>query len=197
MRSTLLGDRSGPQMVAAGCALRSPLEGRPPVDSSPMSTVQERHAVFPGTFDPVTFGHLDLIQRASGLFDRLTVIVAAHHDKRHVLSVEERVALLDEATREIQHVEIVAMDGLLVEGVHSLGATAIVRGIRSAADFEYERQLALTNRAMASDIETVLLLSSSEHAHVSSTLVRQIARLGGDLSPFVPSPVIEALAGRF
>ena len=162
-----------------------------------MNSVQERHGVFPGTFDPVTFGHLDLIQRAAVLFDRLTIIVAAHHDKRHVLSVEERVALLREATAGESHVEVAAMDGLLVDSARSLGATAIVRGIRSAADLEYERQLALTNRAMATDIETVLLFSSPEHAHVSSTLVRQIARLGGDLSPFVPPPVIEALAGRF
>ena len=145
----------------------------------------------------MTFGHLDLIERAARLFDRLTVIVAAHHDKRHVLSVDERVELLRGATSGLDHVDVVALDGLLVQGARSLGATAIVRGIRSAADLEYERQLALTNRAMASDIETVLLLSSSQHAHVSSTLVRQIARLGGDLTPFVPTSVIEALAGRF
>lgn len=162
-----------------------------------MTSAHERHAVFPGTFDPVTFGHMDLIERAAGLFDRLTVIVAAHHDKRHVLSVEERVALLEAATEGQAHVDIVAQDGLLVVGARSLGATAIVRGIRSAADFEYERQLALTNRALDDSLETVLLLSSSEHAHVSSTLVRQIARLGGDLTPFVPPAVAEALAGRF
>ena len=162
-----------------------------------MQVANKRHAVFPGTFDPVTFGHLDLIERAAGLFDKLTVIVAAHHDKRHVLSVDERVSLLERATEGQDHVAITALDGLLVDGATALGATAIVRGIRSAADLEYERQLALTNRAMASQIETVLLLSSSQHAHVSSTLVRQIARLGGDLTPFVPDIVIDALAGRF
>ncbi|MEM8710339.1 MAG: pantetheine-phosphate adenylyltransferase [Planctomycetota bacterium] len=162
-----------------------------------MSAQEPRHAVFPGTFDPVTFGHLDLIERAAVLFDRLTVIVAGHHDKRHVLSVEERVALLVEATRESPHVDVIALEGLLVDGARSLGATAIVRGIRSSADLEYERQLALTNRAMASDLDTVLLFSSSEHAHVSSTLVRQIARLGGDLEPFVPPAVVQALKGRF
>ena len=162
-----------------------------------MNSVQERHAVFPGTFDPVTLGHLDLIQRGAVLFERLTIIVAAHHDKRHVLSVDERVALLRESTNDQAHVDIVAMDGLLVDSARSLGATAIVRGIRSAADFDYERQLALMNRSMAPDLETVLLLASPEHSHISSTLVRQIARLGGDLSPFVPPPVIEALAGRF
>ncbi len=170
------------------------------VDSPPEIAMQrssEHHALFPGTFDPVTLGHVDLIQRAARIFDRLTVVVAAHHDKRHVLSVDERVALLRAATEGLAHVEVTAFDGLLVDGAARLGATAIVRGIRSAADLEYERQLALTNRAMARDLETVLLLSSQEHAHVSSTLVRQIARLGGDLKPFVPPAVIEALSGRF
>jgi len=113
-----------------------------------------------------------------------------------VLGVEERLALLEEATADLPNVSVAALDGLLVDGARSMGATAVVRGIRSAADLEYERQLALTNRAMAPDLETVLLLSSPEHAHVSSTLVRQIARLGGDLSPFVPPSVARALAGR-
>ena len=161
-----------------------------------MSSPQEHRAVFPGTFDPVTLGHLDLIERAAALFDHLTVAVAAHHDKRHVLGVEERLALLEEATADLPNVSVAALDGLLVDGARSMGATAVVRGIRSAADLEYERQLALTNRAMAPDLETVLLLSSPEHAHVSSTLVRQIARLGGDLTPFVPPSVARALAGR-
>ncbi|MEM1453267.1 MAG: pantetheine-phosphate adenylyltransferase [Planctomycetota bacterium] len=162
-----------------------------------MSEPKEQRAIFPGTFDPVTLGHLDLIQRAAELFDALTVAVAGHHDKRHLLPVDERVALLREATSDLAHVEIEVLDGLLVEGARRLGATAIVRGIRSAADLEYERQLALTNRAMAPDVDTVLLLSSPAHAHVSSTLVRQIARLGGDLTPFVPPAVARALAGRF
>ena len=125
------------------------------------------------------------------------VAVAAHHDKQHILMVEERVALLEEVTRDLAHVDVVVLDGLLVEGARRLGANAIVRGIRSAADLEYERQLALTNRAMDAELDTVMLLSSSEHAHVSSTLVRQIARLGGDISPFVPPAVVTALAGRF
>ncbi|MEM9799672.1 MAG: pantetheine-phosphate adenylyltransferase [Planctomycetota bacterium] len=157
----------------------------------------EHRALFPGTFDPVTLGHLDLVERAATLFDRLTIGVAAHHDKQHVLGVDERVALLEEATAHLEHVDVVALGGLLVDGARRLGATAVVRGIRSAADLEYERQLALTNRAMAPELETVLLLSSPAHSHVSSTLVRQIARLGGDLSPFVPPAVVRALAGRF
>ena len=162
-----------------------------------MTTSDPKRAIFPGTFDPVTFGHVDLIERAARLFDRLTVVVAAHHDKKHLLSVEERVELLDTATTGLENVDVVALDGLLVDGAKSLGATAVVRGIRSAADLEYERQLALTNRAMSPELDTVLLLSSSEHAHVSSTLVRQIARLGGDLTAFVPEAVVRTLAGRF
>lgn len=162
-----------------------------------MTASDRRHAIFPGTFDPVTSGHVDLVERAARLFDHLTIAVAAHHDKRHILTVEERVALLEEVTRDLAHVDVVVLDGLLVEGARRLGATAIVRGIRSAADLEYERQLALTNRAMDAELDTVMLLSSSEHAHVSSTLVRQIARLGGDISPFVPPAVVTALAGRF
>lgn len=162
-----------------------------------MARHAEHRALFPGTFDPVTLGHLDLIERAARIFDRLTVAVAAHHDKRHVLSVEERVALLEEATTGLEHVDVVALDGLLIDGARRLGATAVVRGIRNGQDLEYERQLALTNKAMAPELETVLLLSSPEHAHVSSTLVRQIARLGGDLTPFVPPAVVRALAGRF
>ena len=162
-----------------------------------MTASDRRHAIFPGTFDPVTSGHVDLVERAARLFDHLTIAVAPHHDKRHILTVEERVALLEEVTHDLAHVDVVVLDGLLVEGARRLGANAIVRGIRSAADLEYERQLALTNRAMDAELDTVMLLSSSEHAHVSSTLVRQIARLGGDISPFVPPAVVTALAGRF
>lgn len=156
----------------------------------------QRSAVFPGTFDPVTFGHLDLIERAARLFDRLTVIIAAHHDKRHVFTPAERVALLEGATAALEHVDVIASEGLLVDVAAELGASAIVRGIRSASDLEYERQLALTNRAMAPDLDTVLLLSAQEHAHVSSTLVRQIARLGGDLAPFVPASIADELTRK-
>lgn len=152
-----------------------------------------RRAIFPGTFDPVTNGHIDLIERASRMFEHVTVVVAGHHDKKHLLSIEARVGLLEEALRIFDHVDVAALDGLLVDGARRLGASTIVRGVRNAQDLEYERQLALTNRAMAPEIDTVLLLSSPEHAHVSSTLVRQIARMGGDLSSFVPSAAREAL----
>ena len=158
-----------------------------------MSSPQEHRAVFPGTFDPVTLGHIDLIERAAALFDHLTVAVAAHHDKRHVLGVEERLALLEEATADLPNVSVAALDGLLVDGARSMGATAVVRGIRSAADLEYERQMALTNRALHPELETVLVLPSPEVGHVSSTLVRQVARMGASLDAFVTDDVARIL----
>lgn len=153
-----------------------------------------RTALFPGTFDPVTLGHLDLVARARSLFPRVVVAVANHHSKSHLFSPEQRLELLRACTEGMDGVEVELMDGLLVEGARRLGARAIVRGVRTAADLDYERQMALTNRAMVPEVETVLLLSAPEHAHVSSTLVRQIASLGGDVTSFVPPSVASALA---
>ncbi|MEL6907127.1 MAG: pantetheine-phosphate adenylyltransferase [Planctomycetota bacterium] len=160
-----------------------------------MTTPQNepRRAVFPGTFDPVTRGHIDLVERAAHVFDELTVVVAAHHDKRHLLSVDERVELLSQAMERFPHARAVAFDGLVVDAARQFGATAIVRGVRNTSDLEYERQLALANRSMNPEVETVLLFPSAEYAHVSSTLVRQIARFGGDLSSFVAEDVAAAL----
>ena len=154
---------------------------------------EPRRAIFPGTFDPVTRGHVDLVERAARIFDELTVVVAAHHDKRHLLSVDERIELLGRAMERYPHARAVAYDGLIVDGAKKFGASAIVRGVRNANDLEYERQLALANRSLAPDLETVLLFPSAEYAHVSSTLVRQIAHFGGDLSAFVNEDVEAAL----
>ena len=164
-----------------------------------MSTSQEsavRTALFPGTFDPVTFGHLDLVARAARLFPCVIVAVASHHAKHHLFDPEQRLELLRRCTAELAGVEVVLLDGLLVEGAKRVGAGVIVRGVRSAADLDYERQMALTNRALDPKLETLFLLAAPEHAHVSSTLVRQIASLGGDVAPFVPPLVAEALAAR-
>lgn len=155
-----------------------------------------RTALFPGTFDPVTHGHLDLVARARSLFPRVIVAVANHHSKNHLFSPAERLELLRACAGDMDGVEIELMDGLLVDGARRLGAGAIVRGVRTAGDLDYERQMALTNRAMVPEVETVLLLSAPEHAHISSTLVRQIASLGGDVSPFVPPQVASALAAK-
>jgi len=155
------------------------------------------HAAFPGTFDPVTLGHLDILERARRLFERITVMVASHHDKQQLFPLAERVELLERVTRGMDDVRVVALEGLLVQGCLDHGAGAIVRGIRSAGDLEYERQMALTNRALAPEVETVFLVPAAEHVHVSSTLVRQIARMGGDCSRFVPAAVEERLRERF
>lgn len=158
-----------------------------------------RHAVFPGTFDPFTLGHLDLVRRAAHLFDRVTVAVAEHHSKSALFGVEERLSLAEESLvaedgSSLAGVHVAVLEGLLVEGCRALGAAAVVRGIRSAADLEYERAMALTNRAIAPEVETVLLMPAPEFGHISSTLVRQVARMGGDVTPFVPAPVVAALA---
>ncbi|MEZ6005228.1 MAG: pantetheine-phosphate adenylyltransferase [Planctomycetota bacterium] len=153
-------------------------------------------AVFPGTFDPFTSGHLDLCERGLRLFPRLVVGVAQHHSKGHLFSPEQRVELIRACTAHLPGLEVRLMSGLLVEGCRELGARAILRGVRTAADLDYERQMGLTNRAMLPEVETVLLLSAPEHAHISSTLVRQIAQMGGDVAPFVPAPVLELLQSQ-
>jgi pantetheine-phosphate adenylyltransferase len=155
-----------------------------------------RRAVFPGTFDPVTLGHLDLVRRAAAVFDEVIVAPASHHDKRHLFSVGERVELLRAALADLPSVRVEPLSGLLVDGAARLGARTVVRGVRNANDLEYERQMAHTNRALAPWLDTVFLLSAPEHAHVSSTLVRQIARMGGDVRPFVPPAVADALARK-
>ena len=156
-----------------------------------------RHALFPGTFDPPTVGHLDLVGRALALFGRVTIAVAHNPEKKTLFDVAERVELCRLATRRIAGVEVVATDGLVVDACERLGADVIVRGVRSGTDFDYEVDMARTNRAMLARIDTVLLAPSPEHAHVSSTLVRQIAKLGGDCSRFVPPEVAAVLERRF
>ncbi len=154
------------------------------------------HALFPGTFDPVTFGHLALIRRCAALFGRVTVAVAVHPSKRELLPLERRLELLREVTAEIAGVELACLEGLVVDGARELGCDVVVRGARGNADFEYEAQMARTNRAMAPELDTVVLTAAPEHVHVSSTLVRQVAVMGGPLEKFVPGPVARALAER-
>ncbi len=155
-----------------------------------------RHALLPGTFDPVTLGHLDLVRRASAAFERVSVGVARNAQKRELLPLAERLALLREVTADLANVEVAALDGLVVDGARALGAGVVLRGLRHAGDFEYEAQMARSNRALASGIQTLLIVSAPEHVHISSTLVRQIAEFGGDLAPFVPPAVARALARR-
>ena len=160
-----------------------------------------RIALYPGTFDPVTLGHLDIIRRATHLVDRLVIGVAVNRDKGPLFSLEERVTMIE---RECQHiseetgVEIIAhsFDNLLIDCAHDVGATVIVRGLRAVADFEYEYQMVGMNRMLDSSVETVFLMAEARHQAIASRLVKEIARLGGDVSKFVTPTVREALNGR-
>ena len=149
----------------------------------------QHHAVFPGSFDPVTLGHLDVIERAARIFEHLTVAVAQHPTKRELLALERRVDLLRAATAHLSNVSVAVFGGLVVEGCRQLGARILVRGIRNATDFEYEAQMARSNQAMAPQVDTVFIASDAEHVHISSTLVRQVAELGGPVELFVPPAV--------
>lgn len=154
-------------------------------------------AVYPGTFDPITFGHADLARRASGLFDHVIVAVAANAGKQPACSVAERRKLAEIALYDLKNVEVVTFDNLLVEFVRQRGASVVVRGLRAVSDFEYEFQLAAMNRRLAPEIETIFLSPSEKHTFISSSLVREVARLGGDVSEFVHPAVVEALKKRF
>jgi pantetheine-phosphate adenylyltransferase len=157
----------------------------------------EPHALLSGTFDPPTLGHLDLIGRAAALFGRVTVGVADHPTKTALFTVDERLALLARATSGQKGVRVARIAGLVVDACEELGATVLVRGVRHGTDLDYEVELARTNRALLPRIDTVLLAPAPEVAHVSSTLVRQIARLGGSVRALVPPAVAEVLEERF
>lgn len=155
-----------------------------------------RTVYYPGTFDPITTGHLDLIRRALGLFDRVIVAVGTGREKTPMFSREERTAFVEDAVKELSGVEVGTFDGLLVDAVRDAGASAIVRGLRAVSDFEYEFQMALMNRRLASSIETVFLMPSESYTYLNSTVVKEVARLGGDVSGLVPEMVARALADR-
>lgn len=149
-----------------------------------------RKAVYPGSFDPVTNGHLDIIRRGAQVFDKLIVAVGANPNKRPIFSLEERVEMLRLATKDIPNVTVDTYDGMTVDYVRSKGTNIILKGIRTVSDFEYEFQMALTNRVVGKGIETVFVMTSMEYAFLSSTMVNEVARLGGDISAFV-MPEIE------
>ena len=155
-----------------------------------------RRAVYPGTFDPVTNGHLDLVERASRQFDRVVISILSNDEKQPVFPLEERRSLLVAAVSPWPNVEVDSFDGLLVDYARRIGATTIVRGLRAVSDFEYEMQMAMMNRRLAPGIETVFLMPSEAYSYVSSRLVREVARLGGSLEGLVPPLVSQALARR-
>lgn len=154
--------------------------------------------IYPGTFDPVTLGHIDLIRRAAGIFDELIVAVAhtSGADKDPLFGVQERIDLLRRAVKGTRGVIVEDFDGLVVDYARRRGATALVRGVRMLSDFEYEFQMALTNRKMA-DVETIFLMPHESYAYISSRLVKEVARLHGDITPFVPAFVRQAVRRKY
>lgn len=156
-----------------------------------------RKVLYPGTFDPVTNGHLDIISRALKLFDRVIVTVAINPGKTPMFSTEERVALIKESIGTTDKVIVDSFDGLVVEHAHQVGAVGIIRGLRAVSDFEYEFQMALMNRKLASDLTTVFLMPHEKYTYLNSSIIRNLAGLNSDVSDFVPPAVQQALKRKF
>lgn len=154
-------------------------------------------AVYPGTFDPITCGHSDLIKRAAQFYDRLIIAVANNRNKTPLFSMDERIALAQAATAEWSNVEVVGFDCLLVDFVNQVGGQVILRGLRAVSDFEYEFQLASMNRKLAPHIETMFMTPAEQFSYISSSLVREIAALNGDISEFVHPQVAQAIQQKF
>ena len=154
-------------------------------------------AVYPGSFDPLTNGHLDLIERSLRIFDELIVAVVTNPAKSALFTDDERIEMIRESTQHLREIEIVVFDGLLVDLVTRVGAKAIVRGIRAVSDFEYEFQMALMNRRLKPDIETVFMMPAENYSYLSSRLVKEIAELGGSVAGLVPESVERRLKQRF
>ncbi len=149
-----------------------------------------RRAVYPGTFDPVTNGHLDLIRRSSALFDDVVVAILRNAEKSPSFTVEERVEMIQSVIRELDNVSVTTFDGLLVDFAEKIGASVIVRGIRAISDYEYELQMALMNRRLSSRVETVFMMPAEAYSYLSSRLVKEISQLGGSVHGLVP-PIVE------
>lgn len=158
-----------------------------------MGESKKRRALYPGSFDPVTYGHLDIMSRACELFDEVRVAVAVNEEKNPLFPVKERIALLRQATKDKKKIKIGTFDGLIVHYARANRIGFLIRGLRATSDFDYEFQMALTNRELASDIDTIFLMPSEKHFYLSSRLVKEISRLGGDVSKFVPPFVGRAL----
>jgi pantetheine-phosphate adenylyltransferase len=158
---------------------------------------KRRTALYPGTFDPITYGHIDVIERAADLFDFITIAVAKSSAKRTLFTVAERIEMIKLAVKKFKNVEVTSFEGLMVDYAAKLKANAVVRGLRAISDFEYEFQMALTNRRISEKITTVFLMPHEKYTYLNSTLVREIAANGGDVSPFVPSFVLKKLKDKF
>ncbi len=154
-------------------------------------------AVYPGSFDPCTNGHLDIITRASGLFEKVVVAVLINEKKHPLFSLEERVDMLKTVTKHLENVEVVAFSGLLADFMRQNNYSIIIKGLRAVSDFEYEFQMALTNRTLFDKIETVFIPSSSEFMFLSSSIVKEVAKYNGDLTPLVPKELVPRITSRF
>lgn len=158
---------------------------------------EKRYAIYPGTFDPITYGHLDIIQRATPLFDKVFVTLALNSDKNPLFSTAERLEMIRESVKGINGVEVTDFNGLLVSFAQTIGAKAIIRGLRAVSDFEYEFQIALMNRKLWQGIDTVFLMPDVKYTYLSSSIVREIARHGGNVDCFVTPDVADKLRARF
>jgi pantetheine-phosphate adenylyltransferase len=155
-----------------------------------------RRAIYPGSFDPVTNGHLDVIERARKLFDEVVVAVAHNDQKQPYFTLKERLAFLAQVTASLNGVKVLPLDGLLVEFAVQQSAHAVVRGLRAVSDFEFEFQMALMNRKLEATVETIFLMPKEEYTYLSSRIVKEIARLGGDVAQFAPACVVEGFARK-
>lgn len=156
-----------------------------------------RSVLYPGSFDPVTNGHLDVARRASAIFDRVLIAVAVNSEKSPLFTLEERVELIQEACKEIPNIEVISFRGLLVDAIDKFNAQAVIRGIRAVSDFEYEFQMALMNRELNSRCETLFMMPSPEYSFVSSRLIREIAKNNGEIASFVPPNVAQAVKEKY
>ena len=157
----------------------------------------KKRAIYPGTFDPVTYGHLDIIQRSAEMVDELIVGVLTNKGKSPLFTPEERVEMIKEAVKDIPNVKVLAFDGLLIEFTKKQKATIIIRGLRAVTDFEYELQMSQTNRVLNPEVDTIFLTTSLKWAYLSSSTVKEVAAFGGDISKFVPKKVAKQVVARY
>ncbi|MCZ6777079.1 MAG: pantetheine-phosphate adenylyltransferase [Ignavibacteria bacterium] len=158
--------------------------------------MERRVAIYPGTFDPITYGHIDVVNRATKLFSKVIIVVARNTSKNPLFSADERLAMVEEIFKKNKRVDVHCFDGLLVAYAKRKKATVIIRGLRAVSDFEYEFQMALTNRKMEQSVDTVFLVPHERYTYLNSSIVREVARLGGDVSDFVPESVQRHLTAK-
>ena len=156
-----------------------------------------KKAIYPGSFDPVTFGHMDIITRSAKIVDELVVGVLNNSAKNSLFSLEERVSMIEEMTKDLPNVTVSSFNGLLVDYMREIGATINIRGLRAVTDFEYELQIAQTNHVQNPDMETIFLTTNLKYSYLSSTIVKEFASYGGDISKFVPEPIIEKIYKKY